>query len=384
MAISIRKKGKTTRKKIAPRKKPKSSRQNFGALSTVQTAPVAIGNSIRGSDLVVRRNGNKAICAGRDFMFTPVGSGSITTWTMVGGTPISPVAFVDSKIRQFLQMYQKYRWKRLVVHYITSSPTSSTGDVMFYYGKNRDSVFLNQTSNLLLQFVMSDSNTVIGPQWTNHSAELSVQGTWKSTDYGMSDDPNEYSDGEVFLMSKTSTTDSPGYVLFDYEIEFAEEQISPRLLTLPYGRAQYNQINLGGIGLAVTNNVTKFIFSPVGVNISGSASVVPPGASAGDIYKVIFDVTNSSPASWTVATVNNLLGVQLGGTSTFQPVPISDGFTAYCVFDGAGFRSVGTCQAAYSGIPDIAFGVTGTVTFNIQCWLSLIGTISKDSFMPNY
>ena len=250
-------------------KMAKAPNANFGAVATVNTAPVAIGNSVRGSKSVVRASSEGVVVSGRDFAFTPVGTSTVATWTICGGTPLCPAAFGDTAIRQYMQMYQKFKWRRLIAHYITSSPTSSTGDVMFYRQKNRNSVFLNQTSSQLLPFVMSDEDTIIGPQWTNHSCDLSITPEWRSTDYGMNSDLNEYAAGDLFLLSKTNSTDSPGYVIFDYVIEFRDLQISPRLLTLPIPRIQWYQTNLGITATAVTVG-DSLSFSITGNDLSGT------------------------------------------------------------------------------------------------------------------
>jgi len=283
-------------------------------------------------------------------------------------------------------MYQKCRWRRCVVHYITSSPTSSTGDVMFYHAKNRDSVFLNQTSNFLLPFVISDPDTVIGPQWTNHSAELEVQGTWKSTDYGMGSDVNDYADGEVFLLSKTTTTDSPGYVLFDYVIEFAEMQISPRLLNLPLPRAQYNNVNLGRTTLATTATTTLLALATTGNGLNGAASSFPSGQKEGDVYKVIFDVTNSTAGSWTNVTTANLIAINNGTVAAGDSaVTVSDGFTCYGVVDSTTKMYLfPNAAAAYAGSDAFLFNVTATVTFNVQVWVSLVGSLNSLNLLPNF
>jgi len=374
MAVATKKKTKKKKKKV----------MSSGPVSAISTAPVAIGNSVRGASSKVRRNGNNIIVSGRDFMFTPIGTGSVTTWTLCGGTPLSPIAFADSTIGTYLRLYGKFKWNKLCVYYITSSPTSSTGDVMFYYSKNRDSVFLNQTSSMLLPYVMTDENSVIGPQWTNHAMNVVKTSTWKSTDYGMDETLNEYSDGELFLLSKTNTTDSPGYVLFDYEIEFAEQQLQPRLLNMPIPRAQFWQLNIGETSLATTDTTTLFVASATGNNLSGNASAMPSGAAAGDIYKIIFDITNSAAGSWTNCTAANLMVAKLGGTSTAEALAVSDGYTMYAVYDGSALRAFGTCAAAYGSSPNIAFGVTATITFNIQAWISLVGTISNVGFAPSF
>lgn len=363
-------------------KKKNTQRKTIGAVSSISTAPVAIGNSIHGARSMSRATNNGVVAIGRDFMFTPIGSGTVTTWTLVGGTPLAPVAFGDSSVRQYMQMYQKYRWRRCVVHYITSSPTSSNGDVMFYHQKNRNSVFLNQTSSFLLPYVISDPDTVIGPQWTNHSADLHVQGTWKSTDYGMNSTVSDFADGDIFLLSRTSTTDSPGYVLFDYEIEFAEMQISPRLLSLPLPRAQWSQLNLGGSGVVTVANSTSVLVDATGNNLSGTASYRFQGLTIGDIYKVILDVTNSGPGSWVVATVNNLFYCQ--EPNGFVSIPIQDGTTLYAIWNGARFAFYINVETAYSNGKELLYGVTGTVTFSLQCWLSLVGTAAPLNVNPNF
>jgi len=365
------------------RKRKNAKRANssgMGPVAAISTAPVAIGNSIKGARAVSRNTSNGCVVRGRDFMFTPIGTASITTWTMVGGTPLSPVAFGDSVVREYMQMYQKFRWRKCVVYYITSSPTSSTGDVMFYYGKNRDSVFLNQTSSFLLPFVISDPNTVIGPQWTNHAAQLEIQPDWKSTDYGMTDNPNDYAAGEIFLLSKTASTDSPGYVLFDYEIEFAELQISPRLLSLPLPRAQYTNIALTSSGAKTAGNTYDFI-SGGGTTLSGGAGANPTGWAVGDIYKVVFDNTNST---YTTGTAANLLQIPLGNANT-QNLTITDGLTLYGVADQSGAIGLyANAPAAYSATNTLQVQTSQTPNVNIQVWVSLIGSMSTLGIKPNY
>lgn len=344
---------------------------------------MAIGNSVRGTKSLSEPTRDGCLTSGRDFMFTPIGSGSVTTWTLVGGTPLTPAAFSDSTLRQYMQMYQKFRWLGCQVHYITSSPTSANGDVMFYYGKNRDSVFLNQTSTQLLPFVMSDPNTVIGPQWTNHSIDLEVVSDWRSTDYGMSDDPNEYAAGELFLLSRTTTTDSPGYVIFDYQIEFSGMQISPRLLSLPLPRAQYFQTNMGQTAAAVTGGSNASLVIK-GNNITGTSATGPASATNLDIYKCFLDVTNSTPASWTGCTTSNVLGLVDPGTGV-QSLTLSDGMTIYLVIqNGTTYIPYPNLQSAFSQTNTLQYNVTATITFNLQVWISLVATINTTNLAPNF
>lgn len=381
-------KTKTTKKILVVRKKktPKVQKKQvrMGPVTTVTTAPVAIGNSIRGASSQSQFIPNGVLVAGRDFMFTPIGSGSITTWCMVGGTPLTPAAFADSTLRNYMQMYQKYRWRKCVAHYITSSPTSANGDVMFYRAKNRDSVFLSQTSSQLLQLVISDPDTVIGPQWTNHSMQATVNSEWKSTDYGMGDALNDYADGELFLLSKTSTTDSPGYVLFDYLIEFAEMQITPRLLSLPIPRIQYSQCNIGLTAVAVTGSLQVYGTNK-GNNLSGTTSVIPTGCTQGDIYKVIIDLTNSTAGSWTNVAATSLIQVHNSTANANSSFTVVDGTTLYAVYAAdSNFYFFANVIGAYAGTGQLTFNVTATITYNLQCFLSLVGTLNSTNLNPNF
>jgi len=191
-----------------------------------------------------------------------------------------------------------------------------------------------------------------------------------------------YADGDVFLLSKTSTVDSPGYVLFDYEVEFQELQISPRLLALPLPRAQWHQSNIAITGVSLTQGaITNLLFAVTGNDISGTTSVAPPGSTNGDIYKVIIDLSNAIPM--TNATASSIFRVnEVGGYNTMT---VQDGTTLYALNNGAYFVFYPNAAAAFSGAAGLVSGVTNaSVTVNFQVWMSLIGTVGNTNFNPNF
>jgi len=345
------------------------------SVSVVTKAPAAIGNTIRGAASTVHMTNNGHVVTGRDFMFAPTGSGTVTTWTMLGGCPLSPTAFADSSLRQYSQMYNKFRFLSFTAHYITASPTSSNGDVMLYYAKNRESPFLNQTSANLLPFVMSDPNTILGPQWQNMSATFDVSAAWKSLDYGIEDTPKEYADGELFLLSKTSTTDSPGYVIFDYTIEFGERSIQPRLLTLPITREIYLNLGLGTpSGSTVIN--TPFGLRSSGTGINGVTSAYPVGQVDGDIYKVIVDFTNSTRGANSSFVILPLVSHEVSGSTISYTM--ADGFSCYAVYNSGtdAYYLYPNAASAYVGSRIFWASGTGTVTLTLQVWISYVGSIN--------
>jgi len=360
-----------------------SRRTLSGPVSTINTAPVAIGNSIQGSRNIETPTKNGMIVHGRDFMFAPSSSGTVATWTMVGGMPLTPAAFADSVLSQYMRMYSKFRFKSIIVHYITASPTTATGDIMFYYNKDRTSVFLNQTSPQLLNFVLSDSNTVIGPQWTNHSARFEVTSDWKATDYGYHAGIEEYADGDLFLLSKTSTTPSPGYVLFDYAIEFAQRQIQPRLLNFPIPKIQWSPYVHNRPSAAVTAGDVATT-TPGGAAFGGASGVgtaLPTGWSKGDIYKVVLDITNSSFTGVTAATV-----LRFGYTSSGTDVPLVDGFTLYmAIIETNGqARLYQNAESAWTNSVPMEWQTSATIAMDLMSWISYVGNFGNINNIPNF
>lgn len=346
----------------------------FNPVSTITKAPVAIGNTIRGTNTTERVTRMGYACTGRDFMFTPIAPGNVANWTMVGGCPLSPTAFADSSLRQYAQIYNKFRFLEFTAHFITSSPTSTNGDIMFYYSKNRESPFLNQTSANLLPFVMSDPNAVLGPQWQNISATFDVDSEWKSLDYGIDSSPKEYAAGELFLLCKTSNTESPGYVIFDYVIEFGEKSIQPRLLSLPITREIYSQLGVNTPG-AVTINV-PYSLTISGLNISGATSTFPVGIQDGDIYKIIVDRTNSTIGVGGAFIVTSLYGHEVAGAT--GQIVMTDGFICYGVYASNvnGFYLYLNAASAYTGATNRQFWASNTtaVTMTLQIWASYVGS----------
>lgn len=359
----------------------------FGPISAINTAPVAIGNSIRGSQPRVTNFSGGARVVGRDFAFSLKGTAStLTNWELVGGMPITPAVLPSSVLRNYCQMFANFKVNKLVVHYITSSPTSQAGDVLFYYERDRKAPLCDYSNNSFLPYVLSDPLTIIGPQWTNHSLQVDPVKDWKSTLYGMNADLNEDAAGSVFLFSKTNTTSSPGYILVDYDISFKEMSVNPRAGTLPISRGQWNNFTIGEAARAVTSGSTQP--SPIirGNDISNLTAGVPTGFSNGDVYKCVTCATASTTINtWTNVTLSNLL---LYKDDIDTAVTVDDGFTFYIkVYDntsGAGGQTIlmfSTLEAALQpfggSLSSFYYGTTATITWALIVNASLVANATS-------
>jgi len=340
-------------------------------------APVALGATISGSKTLVTKVGKGHRLRGREFLTSAYGTGNITTWTMCAGIPLTPVVFVDSMLQQYGKMYSYFRWTKLAVHYVTTSPTSTNGSVMIYYNKDRASTYLNQTSPNLLPFVLSDPHTSISPQWQNMTTVLETDSEWKRLDYGKTDDVGHYTSGEVFLLSKTSTTESPGYLLMTYEIELKDENLTPRLLLWPQPTISYVPYTFGwpsqGGSTAVTFT-TLFATSQIGTNTN---RLLQSG-----VYKLIVDISNSATTG--VSPTPNFSNMW----STTIPsaiMPVVDGTTIYGIANLGNLTLYPNAESAFSGTNPVLWNNTqGNVTSAyVQIWASLVGFIGNADVNPS-
>nr|UHS72012.1 MAG: hypothetical protein 3 [Luteoviridae sp.] len=363
---------------MAKTKSKSSRRASFGAVSRVNTAPVAIGNSIRGSVPKVTQKRSGARIVGRELGLALYNTtASITGWECIGGLPITPCALPSSILRNYCQMYSNFKVNSIAAHYVTSASTTQTGDIMFYYEPHRVNPFPDYTSSSFLPFVLSDPNTVIGPQWTNHTAIINPVRDWKSTTYGNSTDPDEEVAGTLFVFSKTSAANSPGYVMLDYDLSFKNLATNPRAGTLPVARAQYTPVCFKMNGTSTSGNSATFDLT-TGKTITGSTSTEPSGATSGDVYKVVLQINNAQNAgnaAWSATTTTPTASNMLRWADD-TVISLDDGATFYALKNGSTWRLYSTVDQARLAASPLEYVNTDTsVVFTIPALVSLVCSV---------
>lgn len=348
---------------------PSAANPTAGAITRINTAPVAIGNSMKGARASVTHNPDGSVrLVGRDYALTCYSTGTVTNWELVGGFPLTPACFTSSVLRSFVQIYNKFRFNYVCAHYITSSPTSSNGDILMYFIKNRTDPIVNWTSSTFLPFAMSEPNAVLGPQWTNHSICMSPRGPTRTLDPGMNVDIDYQAQGEFLIFSKTSSTESAGYVLIDYDLTLSEMSVNPRAGILPnpnfiYQAAQLTINAVSSTAGSTIANMSTGTYGSGGTVLSTLDSVST--LSAGDVMKVVLDMTNTIATTWTVTsgtspTVGNLFNfLENAQTETFSLV---DGMTLYLTHgNGSSYRLYPTLANALTNTNPLVFGLTSVI-----------------------
>jgi len=192
-------------------------------------------------------------------------------------------------------------------------------------------------------------------------------------------DIDEEASGVVYLYSKTNSANSPGYVLIDYDISFREVSVNPKAGLLPITRCQMSYMTLGATTVAATAGVTTVVGSIQGVNIDGTASAVPTGAIAGDVYQAFVFPTNSvvagTNAAWTNVTVSTLLRNANGLTGT--SLVVDDGVTLYLLMlTATTFQMYTTLDNALTNTNALTYGTTATVSWNLCMGVELVRSLS--------
>jgi len=349
----------------------------FGPVATIDTAPVAIGNSVKGSAPVVVPIEDGVRIQGRDFFCNLAATAaSITTWTMVGGAPLIPHALVSSLLKSYAGIYAHFVVHGMAFHYITACPSSVQGDVMFYVGKSLGDPCVNFSSANFMSVVLSDHCTVFGPLWQNHTASYFPPEEVYPTDILNDEDLTHRGPGELIMFTKSTTDQVPGYVLMDYDISFVGMQVNVRALTFPISRMKYSQVALTISSTAVTAGVTRAAFGVAGLSLDGTTTAGPPsGASGGDVYKCIINVT---AAGLTNVTAANLLNLQVVNNTTIvtQSYAVADGYTFYAVYYTTNSLLLyPTYQDACEQVNFFFLGVTATISVNLPSFISLVGSV---------
>lgn len=369
------------KKPVKVQQRVQSGMSPFAGVSEVDSAPIAIGNTLRSVKPIVKQTKGGTIVVGRDFVM-PMGgiASAVTTWCLCGGTPLTPAALVASALRGFFSSYERYRVIRLQLHYITSSPTSLPGDVLLLYHENRGGPKVNHNSANFLSYALSSANAVLGPQWSNKSVNISVGSDWKLTDFFNSEDLQHQSDGEILLYGRATSNgispDSPGYLVIDYEVEFQHLMVNPRIVTLPTGLIKWFNVGLR-TGIISPTSGDKVEFHAFSADNNTELTSTSPGDGGGYVFQVVLDLDASlyNPNGMVLSSMWSTKLDDGGGLNAFA---LTTGTTIYGVSYGLPAMNLyPTYPAALSGRPFVWTTTSSNINIGMNMSLSLCGNVSS-------
>jgi len=307
-------------------------------------APSAFGTGVVLEPPSVKKLANGVLVSGSEFGGRAQKSLSTysTTgpyWFLSNIIHLNPNYFANARLGVFTLLYSKFRFRRVIVNYITTCGTNIPGNVLIEYQPNFAETCRNWTSTTFLNQVMGSAGAAMMPVWENFRAVVPVEDS--ELKYIVPDNEvglKEQSNGDVYCFLNTSSTSAdPGYYVIEYECEFSSPLYSPRYGRLPYADDQ------GWSYSALETHTARVVNNPVllinkATPVSGTtAFTVLPGAT----YKFVLDYTSTaaynaglgtpiviSSADWYQA---NRTGT--AATSTGNTLTLKDGFTCFITFD---------------------------------------------------
>ncbi len=309
-------------------------------------APVAMGTIIRQQPpkLVRRRDG--ATLTGTDFL-DPVEGLGVSDFGIGKSALLSPAYFVGTFLGNIARSFEKYRWKRLRVHYVPKVSTATAGQIILSSSRSVSEPVLNPNSGTFLQRAMSQGNATMGPLWMENWIDIDSSDDWKLIDPASTSDPDDSIAEELQVFTQTSVSGQVGYLYVSYEIEFMSTMFTPHSTSIPIYTGPGLRCTL--TDASSTNAINDDI---VWSDPSNSLSLSNVGN--GTIFRAVLDAVGS--ASGTGATLANYANVVTSyrtttttPTTTTSVIPFVGGLTLYLVVVGTSLYPYTSIEAAING-----------------------------------
>jgi hypothetical protein len=323
-----------------PRRPQPAANRLAGIKTTL--APVSIGTTIQSS--IPRRTQSRDGCrvTGREFM-GPVYEANSANWQMAALCPLHPAFFPGSTIGNVARGFTAYRWRELTVHFVTRQPTSVTGEIALAYSANCLLPAENGASGSFLPRVMTRGHAVLGPLWVSHSIRIPTDNKKRLVDAFSSINFNENVLGELQVYTLSGVTDTAGYLLFDYDIEFSDVMYQPHSTSIPLS-----------FGSGASYTMTDSSTTPTASNAVQLSCAALTVAANGSVFRCILDMDQSTLATGTTAAnaweVNTAYATSLTAISSIASnVTLADGFQVYVSVVGSSLYAYATYESAVNG-----------------------------------
>ena len=220
--------------KVTKKTKPMPKRvQVLRSQARTVAAPVSIGTQIAIRQPKVTRSGSGATIAGTDFIGTVEGQG-VSTFGLGKSALLSPAYFSSSYIGSLCRSYERYKWRKLIVHYIPKVATSTGGQVILCSQHNCTQPCLSGESGTFLQRAMSQNNAIFTTVWQRASIEIDcARKEWCLVDPTTNSDLDDNIYEELQVYTQLSSSQQSGFLVAEYICEFKDPIYQPHSVAIP-------------------------------------------------------------------------------------------------------------------------------------------------------
>jgi hypothetical protein len=310
---------------------------------------------------------------GCDYVATATPLSTVTTLGNVAGLVIAPYALGNNTLSDMSRMYSEFRVDRMILSFIPSVGTTTTGQVSMYRISERSAPAIDPNASTFLPYVLNQQSGAVGPVWQPLSVEFPVSGRWISTIPLDGTDPDDEAECELWCTTSVGTAAvSIGILKFTYVMSFRGFSRNPRSGLVPLLNQTYFPTALGASAISASVG-TSVTLNNLSTDQSGANSVVPTGSLDGDVYKIVVDVSRSS---FGTPSGSVIFGVTfLGSVRTF---PFAGTVTVYGLISNTSWNLYTTFENAMTQSNPLVYATAVTSnTVNLRCLISLIGSMGS-------
>lgn len=282
--------------------KPAKAQQK-GAMVSRADVPAAYGFTVQSSKPRVTRTNTGAHIVGSDYAGSVYSYNSLS-YEPAASVPLNPSYFSGAMLGSLSRAYEKYRFKRAVIEYIPSVPTSTQGQLIMLSDRSIKNPFLDGNQSSFLGRALSQNNAIACPLWQRTTFNCECSSDWSLVDPLIDGDLDDTIGLEVQLYTFGSATLTTGILMLHYEIEFKDPLYTFHSTVLPIS-AGIGTLFLGADDTAVNAIADSIRLSITTPNLSGYGR--------GSIIRLVFCQAASTrptgPATWgAVASVATSYG----------------------------------------------------------------------------
>lgn len=309
-------------------------------------APVAVGSVFRSVKTSHTQTKNGSVLSGSDFIGAVEGQG-VSTFGIGKSALLSPAYFLATFLGNICRSYEKYRWRKLRIHYVPKVSTSLNGQVILCSSHSVSEPCLQPEAGTFLARAMSQGNAAMGPLWMENYIDIQNGSSWYMVDPTTTTDPDDAIAEELQVFVQTQTTGQVGYLYAEYEIEFSQLTYQPHSTSIPIST---------GPGVRVILTDTAAINAPNddwSLNDNSNALQLS-NTPNGTVFRAVFDLQGStcytgstfgSGFKTTTVTRSNTTTIVTNSTA----LPLVGGTTVYLLVNGTALNVYTSLEAAVNG-----------------------------------
>jgi len=328
---------------------------------SIATPPVSIGTTVTSTQPTTMPTPDGVMLRHREFL-CQVYETNNSSFQLSAAAPLHPAYYPASAMGQFARAYQRYRFRRIAIHFVTRQPTSVTGEIALVYASQVTEPAENGASATFLPRVMTRGDALMGPLWQNHTLEIPCDSTFRLIDPLISPDVAEHIFGEVQAYTLSGVTDTAGYLLIDYDLEFKTTMFAPHSALFPVSTGP-------GASFVLADSST----TPTAGNAVALTNAAITGSANGTVWKCYLNLDESTLATGTTAANAWNSTVTTPSTlSTYNNNTVSlglvDGLVFYLVVNGSTLYAYTTLNGAIDGFGSgtIYYRTTGSSAASLQ------------------